>query len=99
MAEEMVRLPTRRPGLQVRQTETGFGLYKRSGRLVSALNETALAIWELCDGATEPAEMVEAVRVACGVPQEVAAADIDRTLAALTEAGLVVWDVGLRAGG
>jgi hypothetical protein len=61
------------------------------GRQLCALNETALAVWELCDGATAPDEIVHAVRIACGLSEETAREDITRTLSELTAVGLLSW--------
>ena len=58
---------------------------------VYALNETALALWQLCDGATTPTEMVSVIcEVFPGDPAQVAA-DVERALADLTEIGLIAW--------
>ena len=61
------------------------------GRQLCILNETALAVWELCDGATAPDEIVDAVRIACGLPEAEARDDITRALRELTAAGLLSW--------
>jgi len=91
MSEVSAPLPGKRAGIHVRRGERGAALIDSGGRKLCALNETALALWELCDGATAPEEMVDAVRIACGVPEEVAAVDIARTLRELTDAGLLLW--------
>jgi hypothetical protein len=83
--------PIKKKGLRAKLVDDRAGLFDRRGAQVCVLNETALALWELCDGATAPEEMVDAVRVACGLDREVAAADIERTLTELTAAGLVSW--------
>jgi len=86
--------PTQSDGIHVQRDEAGSKLYDADGRQVCVLNESALALWELCDGATAPEEMVDAVRIACGLAREEAEADIARTLQALTEAGIVTWTTG-----
>ena len=91
MAEVSAPFPGKRAGIEIRREEDGGALFDADGRKLCALNETALALWELCDGATAPEEMVDAVRIACGVPEEVASVDIGRTLRELTEAGLLSW--------
>lgn len=60
------------------------------GRLYS-LNETAVALWELCDGQTTLDEMVEAVCLVCKVDREQALADLTRTLAELSRSELIEW--------
>ena len=61
------------------------------GRRLYSLNETAAALWELCDGATTLDEMVEAVCLVCNVGREEAAADLTRTLAELSRSDLIEW--------
>lgn len=53
------------------------------------LNAPALAIWELCDGETTPAEMADAITDLTGLDRSAAWTDVTRTLDQLTEAGLV----------
>jgi hypothetical protein len=86
--------PAQRAGIHVRRDDAGPMLFDEGGRQVCLLNETALALWELCDGETAPEEMVDAVRIACGLPREVAETDIARTLRELTDAGLLWWGAG-----
>lgn len=59
---------------------------------VCVLNETAAAIWELCDGRTSLEEMVEAVCTVCAVDEEQATRDIHRALEELTRIGVVEWE-------
>lgn len=59
------------------------------GRRV-ALNPTALALWELCDGETTVEEMVEAICSLFAVAREQATADVQSALAQMRDAG-VVW--------
>jgi hypothetical protein len=58
---------------------------------VHLLNDTALAIWDLCDGKTAPGEMVAAICDLSGLPPEVVNEDVERTLSQFQEAGLVLW--------
>ena len=55
------------------------------------LNDTALAIWELCDGETQPDEMIEAICELSGAPREMVAEDVLRTLASFERANLLTW--------
>jgi hypothetical protein len=88
---ESVQFPRKRAGVGVRQFEGRVALDDDEGRQLCFLNETAHALWELCDGSTSPREMVDAVRIACGLPQDVVELDVERTLNELTDAGLVSW--------
>lgn len=54
-----------------------------------ALNPTALALWELCDGRTDVAEMVDAVCVLFEVEPEQARADVEAALADMVAVGVV----------
>ena len=83
--------PLQRPDIRLERHRRRHLLKDRSGRELIVLNESAAAIWELCDGATLPAEMAEAVSVACGLPLEAARSDVDRALAELSGAGLIDW--------
>jgi hypothetical protein len=59
---------------------------------VYLLNETALAIWDLCDGETSPAEMVTAVVELTGMHPDVVTEDVERILKEFEEAGLLSWE-------
>jgi len=78
----------------VQRDDTGPSLVDADGVRLCVLNETALALWELCDGGTAPDEIVDAVRIACGLARQVAESDVSRTLRELTDAGLVSWSDG-----
>ena len=56
-----------------------------------ALNDTAFALWELCDGETSPDEMVEAICTLFATSATAVAGDIARTLARFTELDLIEW--------
>jgi hypothetical protein len=55
------------------------------------LNPTARAIWELCDGRTQPQEMIDAICDVFAVAPEAAKTDVERTLDGLNAAGLITW--------
>ena len=55
------------------------------------LNATARAIWELCDGETDPDEMAGAICQVFSVTPQVAQVDVTRALEQLTAAGLITW--------
>jgi hypothetical protein len=55
------------------------------------MNPTARAIWELCDGETEPGEMVMAICQVFDVEPMVARIDVQAALARLADAGLISW--------
>ena len=67
-------------------------LFDAAGRELCVLNETAAAIWELCDGQTALEEMVDAVCTVCAVDAEQAGHDIHRALEELTRVRVVEWE-------
>lgn len=86
-------LPRRRADVEVRRDAAGAAhvLHDPSSGVRSVVNETALAIWQLCDGATRPHEMVRGACELFGAPGDVVAGDVHRALADLSAAGLVDW--------
>ena len=53
------------------------------------LNATAYALWELCDGRTDPEEMAAGVMALFGLDETTARHDVVITLEALGDAGLL----------
>lgn len=82
--------PRRAEGVEAHESAGTTLLRDAEGTPLCSLNETALALWQLCDGETSVGEMVDAVCEACAIPAAVAAADIRETLVALERAGVVV---------
>lgn len=62
------------------------------GRPLYALNDTASALWELCDGSTRFDEIVDAICAVCAIDPGQAIDDIRRTLADFDRAGLIRWE-------
>jgi hypothetical protein len=62
----------------------------RSESLV--LNESALALWELCDGETTLEDMSAAICEASAIPPDQADEDVRQTLEKLDSAGLLDWE-------
>lgn len=82
-------LPCRRAGLQVNLVAGGHAVH--DGDQVHLLNETAFALWQLCDGRTSPEEMAAGVCELFGEAGAVVLADVDRTLGELQRRGLIEW--------
>ena len=59
-----------------------------SGRLY-ALNASAIALWELCDGSTTPTEMAEAIAELTGLSEEASTEEVLTTLKVLLEQKLI----------
>jgi hypothetical protein len=89
---DMDRRPRRRPEAR-RLVEKGrIVISDADGRAVVSLNESAAAVWELCDGTTSVAEMVAAICDLSSIAPSRASTDVVRTLKALEKAGLIVAD-------
>lgn len=77
--------------MAVRQSDGSAILDSPDGSEV-ILNDTAMALWELCDGSTEVEEMVRAVDAFFDVEEDVIRHDVEVTLAELTRVGALDWD-------
>lgn len=84
-------LPRQGEGIRMLRLGQECVLCDTEGHRLCVLNETASALWELCDGETTIDEMVHAVCVVCDVDRERALDDIARTLSELSTAGLIEW--------
>lgn len=79
--------PRRESGLVARTAE-GLLFDTNTGKL-HALNPPAMAIWEACDGDTTVDEIVAAVAELSGSPLDEIAVQVETTVAALRERGLL----------
>lgn len=85
--------PVRRPEVWLRSAGDENALYDPDSASVHLLNETALAIWDLCDGDTKPAEMIDAICELCGAHPDVVSEDVERILMELNAAHLIHWNL------
>lgn len=83
--------PRRRPLLRLAASDERQVLTDPADGREHVLNPTALALWELCDGATRPDEMIAGVSELFAVSHAQAAADVQRTLAEFERVGLIDW--------
>lgn len=83
--------PRRRAGLYVRQTDTENAVYDPETSAVHLLNETAWAIWELCDGDTSADEMIDAICEVSHMHRDVVSEDVSRVLEEFDRSGLLTW--------
>ena len=88
--------PSRKQGVWLRQVGDENAVYDPTHDAVHLLNDTALAIWDLCDGGTRPDEMVGAICQLTGLPIDVVSEDVERILTEFDSAHLVVWPVRSR---
>lgn len=80
-----------RKGDLIGPSEDGaWSVYNKETDTLHLLNDSARAIWELCDGQTSSEEMAQAVSQLTGLGQREAREDIDATLEKLSSLGLVV---------
>lgn len=86
--------PERFAGLSISGGDGGYYLSDEGGREICRMNESAAAVWELCDGNTSMAEIVEAVCLACNLDRAHAVEDLRRIVTELSTAGLVQWRLG-----
>jgi len=84
-------LPQQRPGTWLRQSEDENVVVDTENSRLHVLNDTALALWELCNGQNTVEEMITAVCELFGEPAEVVRRDVESTLAGFDGAGLLVW--------
>lgn len=91
-SEVRQRRPIRREGVWLRATGEENAVYDPATGALHLMNETARAIWELCDGDTTPAEMVEAICEVSRLHPDVVAEDVERTLGEFDRLGILRWE-------
>ena len=85
----MTRMP-KRAGTLLDEVEPGhWAIEDTDSGLVHKMNESAKAIWDLCDGATTVNEMAAAISDVTGITLEKAKGDVEMTVARLAELSLV----------
>jgi hypothetical protein len=79
-----------------RQVTSAIARHRGGGIIASgsgpdqvALNRTALALWELCDGQTTVAEMVDAVSLLFDIDRDRALRDVGSALQNMRTAGVI----------
>ena len=85
--------PVQLPGVWLRRAKAEVSLFNQLTGAVHLVNEEAAAIWGLCDGETEPDEMIEAICEISGAPRGVVEEDVGRILTEFEEAHLITWKV------
>lgn len=83
-------IPQHQPGSRLEQSGREHVLVDSEGR-VTAINDTALALWESCDGEASVREIVDAVCLLFAGPRETLEVDVLATLQGFTDAGLLTW--------
>lgn len=81
--------PTRHGQAWVRRGSDDTAVYNPETGTLHRLNASALAIWELCDGATTGREMAEAVAELTTLDVAAASVDVAAALDELARQGLI----------
>jgi len=81
--------PTRHGQAWVRRGSDDTAVFVPETGTLHVLNPSALAIWELCDGATTGTEMAEAVAELTDLNIEAASTDVTTALEELCQRGLI----------
>jgi PqqD family protein of HPr-rel-A system len=89
--EDHDRRPVRREDVWLRTSGRENAVFDPATGGLHLLNETARAIWELCDGETTQREMVMAICHVSGLHSDVVAEDVQRTLAEFDHLGILRW--------
>jgi hypothetical protein len=85
------RLPRRRDDVEVDDKGAQAWLVVQATGAAHALNPTARAIWELCDGTVEIEEVVDAIRQLFDVPPGTVRSDVESVIEQFEAADLVTW--------
>jgi hypothetical protein len=88
----MARHPRRRPGVEVHYTDHETLLLTREANRPLVLNDTALALWELCDGSTSVDEMVAAIDLLYDTETAIIRRDVETMLRQFATLKLVEWE-------
>jgi hypothetical protein len=84
--------PRQLPGTRLEQIGSQVLLSDADRGVVLVVNESAAALWELCDGVTTIEEMVTAICEVSAVSLDRARDDVGKTLAEFERAGLICFD-------
>lgn len=81
--------PTRRGKLMQSPGSEGWTVYEPETDSLHVLNDSAKAIWELCDGETSPSEMAAAISELTGISDSQAKSDVQAALSDLRSINLI----------
>ena len=98
MSDQSVKrglFPCQQPGIRVERRTKRALIFDAEQTKVLSLNESASAVWELCDGRTTIDEMVMAICQVTSVRPDQAREDVEMTLAKLERAGFVAFNPGV----
>lgn len=81
--------PVKRGELIQSKTAEGWTVYDEKTDSLHLLNATAKAIWELCDGQTNPEEMAAAIAELTGADLDDIRGEVAQTLLRLSDLSLI----------
>jgi PqqD family protein of HPr-rel-A system len=84
-----VVMPRRRRDVIARMLDGEAVLFDRATGCTHRMNETALRIWNACDGERTTEEAARGIAAHYDVDVETALADVEQTLAVLARAGMI----------
>jgi hypothetical protein len=90
-AHEAMARPLQRPGTWLRQSADENVIVDTDNSRLHVLNDTALALWQLCNGQNTVEEMITAVCELFGEPVDVVRRDVESALSGFDSAGLLQW--------
>lgn len=85
----IVVTPRRRASVTARVLEGEAVLYDRVSGCMHRMNETALRIWNACDGVRTSEDVAAEIAAHYEVPRETAQMDVEQVLAMFASAGLI----------
>ena len=81
--------PAQTPGLAAHRESGSLTIEDAAGRRRYEVNATALAVWDLCDGATSAAEMIDAMTSIFDAPPQIVEQEVVSLLDHLAGLGLI----------
>jgi Coenzyme PQQ synthesis protein D (PqqD) len=90
MAEPQ-QIPMREDGVHFEEMAGESLLFNEANKKTIYLNESASAIWQLCDGRRSIAELVDLIREAYSDPEHDFAGDVSAALDSLFAEGVLKW--------
>jgi hypothetical protein len=88
----MTGFPMRRGKLVQDSGVKRWVIYEPSSDSLHELNDSARAIWELCDGETDPEEMARAISEITGMEFESSASVVKETIDSLAARNLIRFE-------
>jgi Coenzyme PQQ synthesis protein D (PqqD) len=83
--------PAHNPAMLVRRAGDEVIVYDPKLESFHLLNSSAVVVWSMCDGATEPSTMVNEICDLAGLPPATVTADVERILSEFVDKNLLVW--------